>query len=403
MALLDWIIVIALNGAVIGYGVFRARGTTTSGDWFLGARSLSWWAVGLSMFATNVDNADLVSLAGTTSVEGLHIITIHTVGSAFAGILAAFFIVPAMYRAGLYTNAEFLEDRFGASTRVLSALIQIQYRSSMLGLMVWSIYLLLTSLAGLPSSWAWVAIVLLVVLATVYTAWGGLRSVVVTDALQGLIMIAGSTAILVAVWNAAGGWSGMQSLLEAQDAGFTEPGASRTELARVGGYRGDNGTTSPVVVAVAWIIVAGGYWTVNHTQTMRLMGTRSLWDMKMAAVFGTAISAPIMVACALLGLFGRALFPDLEPADSMYPELVTRFLAPGGSGWSWPGSWRLRRVRSIPWVRPCRRCSLVTSTPDSWCGIALMLTTFAFPGGRPRSFSCSDSPTCRSFDRRARC
>jgi len=136
MTWFDWLIVLSLNAAIIGYGLYLARGTETSSQWFLGARALPWWAVGLSMFATNVDNADLVGVTGATFTEGLHIISVYALGSAAGGILAAFFVTPAIYRAGFYTNAEYLEARFGPAARLLSALIQIQYRSSMLGMMI---------------------------------------------------------------------------------------------------------------------------------------------------------------------------------------------------------------------------------------------------------------------------
>src|SRR6056297_4300477 len=144
MTTLDWLIFISLNGGVMALGFWLARGTKTSADWFLGKRSLPWWAIGLSMFATNVDNADLVSLTGQTYRDGMHIIMVHTLGGLLGATFAAFGLVPAMARAGQFTNAEYLEARFGPSARVLSALIQIQYRTSMLGLMVWSVYLLLT-------------------------------------------------------------------------------------------------------------------------------------------------------------------------------------------------------------------------------------------------------------------
>ena len=117
------------------------------------------------MFATNVDNADLVLLTGTTYKEGLHIIMVHTLGSLLGASFAAFFLVPAMARAGQFTNAEYLESRFGPTARVLSALIQIQYRSSMIGLMIWSLYLLLTGFLGLQSGVAWILIVAMVALA----------------------------------------------------------------------------------------------------------------------------------------------------------------------------------------------------------------------------------------------
>ncbi|MCA9067401.1 MAG: hypothetical protein KDA84_00660, partial [Planctomycetaceae bacterium] len=138
MTVLDWLIVLLVNGSIIGYGLYLARGTETSGEWFLASRSLPWWAVGLSMFATNVDNADLVAVTGQTYTQGIHVISVYAIGSALGGILAAYFVVPEISRFGFYTNAEYLEARYSPTTRILSALIQIQYRTSMLGLMIWS-------------------------------------------------------------------------------------------------------------------------------------------------------------------------------------------------------------------------------------------------------------------------
>lgn len=330
MTLFDWLIVLVLNGGVVAYGFYLARGTTTSQEWFLGNRSLIWWAVGLSMFATNIDNADIVSLTGTSFKEGFHIIGVHTLGSFTGGILAAFFLVPAMVRAGHYTNAEYLEARFGISTRVLSAIIQIQYRTSMLGLMIWSVYLLLTKFLGLDSNLAWLFIVGLVVLAAIYTSWGGLQAVVFTDAIQGIVMFIGMAAIFTVVWKAAGGWAEVKAALAA--AGLQENGQPVSDLVHMGKYHGDDGTTSPWLVLLGWIIIGGGYWTVNHTQTMRLLGARSLWDMKMAALFGVTISIPIMVGCASIGIIGRSLFPDFSPPDALYPHLADLYLGVGFKG-----------------------------------------------------------------------
>lgn len=330
MTLLDWILVLVLNGGVVIFGFFLARGTTTSQDWFLGKRSLIWWAVGLSMFATNIDNADIVSLTGTSFREGFHIIAVHTLGSFAGGILAAFFLGPAMSRAGHFTNAEYLEARFGISIRVLSALIQIQYRTSMLGLMIWSVHLLFTKFLGLDASTSWIFIVGLVVLAAIYTSLGGLKAVVFTDALQGIVMFLGMAAIFFAVWKAAGGWGGVAGNLAA--AGVQENGQPVSDILHMGKYRGDDGATSPWLVLVGWIIIGGGYWTVNHTQMMRLLGTRTIWDMKMAALFGVTISIPIMIGCASIGIMGRSLFPDFDPPDALYPHLADLYLGVGLKG-----------------------------------------------------------------------
>ena len=329
MTWIDWLIVLSLNGGVMLYGLVLARGPKSSEDWFLGRRSLTWWAIGLSMFATNVDNADLVSLTGTTYNEGLHIIMVHTLGSLLGASFAAFFLVPAMAKAGQFTNAEYLEARFGPTARVLSALIQIQYRSSMLGLMIWSLYLLFTGLLGLPSIEAWVLIVSLVVFVAIYTSLGGLKSVVMTDAFQGIIMFLAMATIFSAVWSVTGGWNAMRQTLQDID---IDANRTAADLLHMGSYRGDDGETSPIVVALGWLVIGFGYWSVNHSQTMRLSGARSLWDMKMAALFGATISMPIMVGCATIGLFGRSLFPDFESPDQLYPYLADLYLGVGLKG-----------------------------------------------------------------------
>ena len=340
MHLIDWLIVLLLNGGVVCYGFYLSRGTSSSSDWFLGRRALPWWAIGLSMFATNVDNADLVSVMGKTYNDGLHIISVYAIGSATGGILAAFFVVPTIYRAGFYTNAEYLEARFGVTARVLSALIQIQYRSSMLGLILYAVFVLLTGLQIMGPRSAWALIVGIVICSGIYTAWGGLKSVVWTDALQGIVMMVGVLVIFSAVWHAAGGWTGLRQTLADADA---QRGTHHADLLHIGRFDGLSGTTataddnqssSALLVVLGWTIIGSGYWTVNHTQTMRLMGARSLWDMRMAALFGVAVSLPVMIAVASLGVFGRALpeMQDLAAADRLYPRMVNQYLGVGLKG-----------------------------------------------------------------------
>ena len=334
MSGLDWLIVLGLNGAIIAYGLRRARGTTTSGEWFLGSRSLPWWAIGLSLFATNMDNSEFVSATGTIASEGLHFLSAHTFGALVGVTLATFVIVPAIYRAGLYTNSEYLEHRFGPGTRALGALIQIQYRTSVLGLMIWAVYLTLTGVGGLAPGPAWALIVSLVVLSGIYTARGGLRAVVATDVLQSALVIAGGLAVCVAVWRSVGGWDVMMAELESlgTTAEGLAPGLAAADLAHVSTFRGRDGSTSPAIIFLAWILISSGWWTVSHTSTQRMMGARSLWDMKMAGVLGVGVSLVVLLFTDTLGLFGRARFPDFAQPDALYPHLIATYLGIGAKG-----------------------------------------------------------------------
>ena len=111
MTALDWAIVLGLNLSVFGYGAFRARKTKTNLDWFLGGRALPFWLVGISMFCTSVDGGEYVAINGATYKDGLVMLTGMMIGVVVGGIVAAFFIVPKMYWAGMFTNAEYLEAR----------------------------------------------------------------------------------------------------------------------------------------------------------------------------------------------------------------------------------------------------------------------------------------------------
>ncbi|MCA9040013.1 MAG: sodium/solute symporter [Planctomycetaceae bacterium] len=353
----DWLIVFVLNGAIIGYGFYLSRKTISSSEWFLGGRSLPWWGLGLSILATAVDNADLVSVTGLVYNNGIHILTVFTLATVLGCCLSAFIVVPWMYKLGCYTNAEFLEYRFGKSLRLFSALIQIQYRTAILGLMVWSFYLMLTGMVGLQPGMAWTLIVLLVLFTAAYTMLGGLASVVWTDALQSLIILLGCAAIFISVWNAAGGWSGVEERLSTlpdphwvKEKGWVGTPAGEepppeistgktqplTNWIHMGSFVDEENHTHPLAIQLGWIIIGLGYYTVNHTQTMRLMGARSLWDMKMAAIFGAAIGIPLMLMIILLGLFGRVLYPDLTvgdvKADALFPILADDFLTTGLKG-----------------------------------------------------------------------
>ena len=209
---IDWLIVIALNTPIIIYGLVRSRDTKTSADWFLAGRTLSWWVVGLSLYATLIDSSDLVADAGGTYILGLNYFVANWIGIVAGWVIGAHFIVLPMYRAGMYTNAEYLEARFGVTARVLSVFVQVQYRTMVLGIVAVTLYLVLAIVCGWGTN-AWWAVVGIAALATVYTALGGLRSVAYTDALQTIIMLFASVTLFWICWSSIGGWNGLESTM----------------------------------------------------------------------------------------------------------------------------------------------------------------------------------------------
>ena len=325
MTHLDWVIVAGLMVVVFGFAGARARKTRTNVDWFLGGRSLPFWMVGVSMFATSVDGGEYVAMNGATYQDGLVMISGLVFGIGVGGVVAAFLVVPSMYRTGLITNAEYLEGRYDPSLRVISALVQIQYRTSTLATVAVALHLIFTEVAHLDSQAAWFLVVIVAAGTSLYSAWGGLKTVAAADLLLSAMMLTAIVVLWLAIWREVGGLQGATEALVRQE------GAGQAEtLLRMGGQRA--GRSPAVVVVIGWCLIATGYFVVNHTQTMKMFGARSLWDMKMSVVVGSGLIILSGYFSSTLGIFGRALLPGLAQPDVIYPRLVDQYLGSGVKG-----------------------------------------------------------------------
>ena len=160
MTPLDWLLVIAINGGIVVWGLRFAKGAKTSFDWLLAARGLPWWIVGLSLFATAVDSGDYVAVVGGSYGFGLQNVAAWWIGMPVGWFIVAWWVFLPIYRAGCFTNSEYLEQRFSPGVRLLGALIQIQYRTNVLGNIAYSLYLTFSITTGWGSeTWALVVIV----------------------------------------------------------------------------------------------------------------------------------------------------------------------------------------------------------------------------------------------------
>ncbi len=323
MSPFEWCLVIGINGAIILFGLVKSRETKKSVDWFLAARGLPWWMIGLSMFATAVDSGDYVAVAGESYRSGMGYISSWWLGITIGWLVVAYVVFLPMYRMGMFTNAEYLEHRFGPITRLASVFIQIQYRTNVLANVAYSLYLTFSLLTGWGTE-TWWLVVAIALGAAVYTAAGGLKSVVVTDAMQSVVMLAASFTLWWAVWSAVGGWDGIDTRLEQAEAGLS------AKMLHVGG--GTEPGTPAWLMVVGWIIVLTAYCVVNHSQAMRMLAARSEWDVKMSAVLAGTVTAGVMWFNVTLGIMGRALYPTIDQADKLFPLLVEQFLVPMQSG-----------------------------------------------------------------------
>ena len=364
MNAIDWIIVLALNGPVILYALLKSGGTRDSKDWFLAGRTLPWWIVGLSLYATLVDSTDLVVDSGATYGGGVKFYLINWIGCIGGWLLLAHGIILPMYRSGMYTNAEYLESRFGLSARVTSVLVQVLYRTVILGMISTTNFLTLKIVCGWGDAMAWTVVACIAVLATFYTMAGGLKMVAITDSLQSIVMILATVVFFFIVANEVGGWSGLQAKLTAESAELEQQMmhtgsdvVTRTDATALGqaeiekhlrlGGTHEEATKQIVHRSPAWLaclslILAGlAYSIVNHTQSMRLLGARNERHLKQSVAFAGVVLIGATFLAQSLGLFGRALFPDIDTLpvdesirskDAIFPVMVRDLTSAGLKG-----------------------------------------------------------------------
>ena len=194
--LVDWAIVVAWVAWLVFDGVKRMRLERTTESYFLANRSLPWWAVGLSVMATQLSAITLVGTTGQGYNDGLRFIQFYY-GLPLAMIILSMTVVPFFYRARVFTAYEYLERRFDLKTRTLTSLLFLLSRGLSVGAVVAAPAVVLSVILGWDVTLTSLAICLP---AVVYTMLGGVQAVTWTDVkVMGLTIFVLLAAVVVLV------------------------------------------------------------------------------------------------------------------------------------------------------------------------------------------------------------
>ena len=321
MTALDWAVVVVLNGGIVAYSLIAFRNKGESFDWYLAAKSMPWWVIGLSAFGTAVDSGDYVGIVGGSYNLGLSQLAQWWLGIAVGWTVLSFFVIVPMYRSGVFTNAEWLEFRFGPAVRLLAVLINVQSRTNVLGNIFFSMYLVLHIVADIEATTCWFVVVGVAISSVLYIVRGGLRAGVLTDALQSTTMIVASFVLWGFAYSGLGGWEGVATRLEAAEEGLADA------LLKVGGYSPDG--VPALVVIFGFLVVLTTYAIINQYEAIRFLGARSEWDFKMAVLVASVATAICLFFNVSLGPMARAQFPGLEVVDRAYPLMIEAYLPAG--------------------------------------------------------------------------
>ena len=350
----DYLVILAYLCATMAIGFWVGSYVRSGSDFFLAGRSLPWWAVGMSLVATDIGGTDLVGNGGDSYRYGLVMGNFEWIGCVPAMLLAAFVFIPHLWRCGVTTIPEYLERRFSAPLRSVVAACWLLLMACNLGLMLLAAAKFMHTLANWDMS---VSIVVTALLVGAYTWSGGLRAVVYTDVLQGVVMIAGCLMVLVVGIVEMGGFEPFVDKVhdavhaQKQRAKEANPADAANDDAPASGAAGRRAAdrTShhlslvqpvdspspgpwPAILFGLALVVSPGYWIGNQCIVQRSLGAKSEYDAKAAYVAGALLKNLIPFIVAVPGLIALVKFPELghADADQALPKLVGTLL---GEGW----------------------------------------------------------------------
>lgn len=190
---INWSIVGAYLTYVLWDGIRRTRGTTTIEGYFLANRSLPWWAVGLSVMATQLSAITLIGTTGQGATDGLRFVQFYF-GLPLAMVILGITLVPFLHGAKVFTAYEYLERRFDAKTRSLTSLLFLLSRGMSAGTIIAAPSVVLSAVFGWDLTWS---VVLIGVPTVIYTVLGGVQAVTWADVKQMVIIVAALASVVV--------------------------------------------------------------------------------------------------------------------------------------------------------------------------------------------------------------
>ena len=267
----------------------------SSEDYFLAGKSLPWWAIGASLIAANISAEQIIGQSGQGFVVGLAIAA-YEWQAAIVLIIVAKYFLPIFLEKKIYTMPQFLELRFGKTIKSMMAVFWVVlYTAVNLTAVLWLGGLALTALTG----WNVIAAMIgLAGFAVIYSLYGGLKAVALTDIIQVVVLIAGGFAITGIVLSLVGGGAGI----------FAGLGTLMNEIP--GHFEMILTPDNPSYnnLPGIWTLLGGlwvlhfSYWGFNQYIIQRALGAESLAEAQKGLAFAAALKLLIPIIVVIPGI-----------------------------------------------------------------------------------------------------
>lgn len=290
MTVLDWGVFAVYFAGVLGFAWWQSRKNVGVEGYFLANRRLPWGAIGLSVMATQASAITFIGTTGQAFDDGMEFIQVYLPQPLVMVLLCVLF-VPFFYRSKVFTAYEYLEKRFDAKTRSLTAFLFLISRGLAAGLVLYAPAIVLSVIFG----WDEVVTILIMGAVTIaYTTMGGITAVIWTDVVQMLMMfvgIAAAVAILFAELPAGVGVGdvvyigGIQEMWSSIDLSWDPSNTYTIWSGMIGGF-----------------FLALAYFGTDQSQVQRYLTASSLTQSRLSLIFNAFLKVPMQFFILSIGV-----------------------------------------------------------------------------------------------------
>tara|TARA_R110002051_G_scaffold311812_2_gene386497 strand:- start:6592 stop:8181 length:1590 start_codon:yes stop_codon:yes gene_type:complete len=310
--------------AIIAYLATRNTDEKSSDGYFLGGRSLTGPVIAGSLLLTNLSTEQIIGANGVAFADGLPIIAYEVV-AAIAMVFTAFVLLPKYLKSGITTIPQFLENRYGKTTKtIVSLLFLLGYGISMLPTVLYSGALAINTMFDIPESLGvgpvaalWITVWAIGLIGGIYAIFGGLKAVAVSDSINAIGLLIGGTLIPIFGLMYIGDgnmFDGLKTLTTAIPEKFIITG-------------GPDSSVPFWTLFTGMIIVNFYYWGTNQAIIQRALGAKNLVEGQKGLCLAAFIKILGPLIVVLPGIIAFYIFNgDLANADEAYPMLVKKVL-----------------------------------------------------------------------------
>ncbi len=321
LATIDVAIIAFYFVVVFAIGFYFSRKERTSEEYFLAGRNVGWFAIGASLFVSNISTEHFIGLAGSGATSGLAVGHFEWLACIMVLVLGWVF-VPFYLRSNVLTMPEFLERRFNRSCAVYLAGVSIlAYIFTKISVHLYAAAVVLEHVVGWNPL---TAAIILVVMTGIYTIAGGLAAVIYTELVQTLVLLTGAVVLTFIGLNEVGGFAGLRAAVPPAYFHMIKP-MSDPEFPWTGIFLG-----APILGI--W------YWCTDQVIVQRVLAAKDEGHAKAATIFAGFLKILPVFVLVLPGLIAYALYPQMftknaaglvTNGDIAYPMLIINLLPHG--------------------------------------------------------------------------